>query len=142
MTRPKSIGLATGILFGALWVLPLARAISFFLWAKQYFAEDGSIDASNDLLFSKLLLASYFVSLLAGVGLAWLISRRPGLAFLAPIGFLLFAVIEVLWIRPEAPIVFFPAMLPWRPAFICVSAVLIAAAFTYFPPRESDQRNA
>jgi hypothetical protein len=142
MTHSKAIGFAVATLFAALWAFPLARAISFFRWAQAYFADGQSINASNDLRFSTTLLASYSISLLAALGLAWLISRRPGLAFLLPVGFLIFAAVEVLWIRPESPIHLFPTIRPWRPAFISISAVAIAAVFTYFPPRYPNKRNA
>ena len=70
MKAKKAIGLAAAFLFAALWAFPLARAISFFRWAQDYFSQTSSLNASNDLRFSTSLLASYSVSLLAAFALA------------------------------------------------------------------------
>src|SRR2546423_648055 len=113
MKHANAIGFACATLFAALWACPLARAISFFHWAQGYFNDSQSINASNDLRFSTALLASYSLSLLAAFALAWLIARRPGLAFVLPVGLHIFAATEVLWLRPESPIHLFPTIAPW-----------------------------
>lgn len=142
MKAKKAIGLATAILFAALWAFPLARAISFFREAQEASNESSSYNAFIDLHFSTLLLASYSISLLAALFLSWLIFYRPGIAFLLPVGLLMFAVGEVLWIRPEMPIHLFPTIAPWRPAFISTATAAIAALFVFFPPTNSNGRNA
>lgn len=129
MKARKAIGLAAAFLFATLWAFPLARAISFFRWAQDYFSETSSLNASNDLRFSTSLLASYSVSLLAAFAVVWLLSRRRRIAFVLPVGLLVFAAAEVLWLRPESPIHLFPTIAPWRPAFISITAVAIAAFF-------------
>jgi len=142
MKHSKVIGFAAAVLFAALWAFPLARAVSFFRWAQEYFSETSSINASNDLHFSSWLLGCYLVSLLAAFAFAWLLSRRPRLWLLLPAAFLAFAAGEVLWLRPEVPIHLFPTMTPWRPVFISVVAVAIAALFIYFPRTDRHEPNA
>src|SRR6185503_8210627 len=97
MKHSKAIGFAAACLFAAIWAFPLARAISFFRWAQDYFSETSSINASNDLHFSFWLLACYPVSLLAAFVFAWLHSRRPRFWLLLPGALLAFAAGEVLW---------------------------------------------
>lgn len=135
MKRPKALGFAVALLLAGLWAAPLMRAVSFFQWAQSYLQETDSLNALNDFRFSIALLASYSLSLLAGLTLGWLLSRRPGIAFLLPIALLAFAAAEAFWICPEEPIHLFPTMAPWRPACISISTVAIAALFVYFPPR-------
>ena len=142
MKAKKTIGLVTATVFAALWAFPLARAISFFRWAQDYSSESSSLNASNDLRFSTALLVSYSVSLLAALAFAWLLSRRLSIAFVLPIGFLAFAAVEVLRLRPESPIHLFPTIAPWRPAFISVAAVAITAIFIYAPRLNRNERNA
>jgi len=133
MKRSKTIAIAAATLFAALWAYPLARAISFFSWAQDYFSETSSINASNELRFSSWLLACYLVSLLAAFAFAWLLFRRLRFWLILPGALLAFAAGEVLWLRPEAPIHLFPTMAPWRPVFISFVAVGIAALLSYFP---------
>lgn len=142
MKPSKVIGFVFAVLFAALWSLPLGRAISLFRDSRAYFAETGSINASNDVAFSSTLLLSYAVSLLAGFALAWFLSRRPHLVFLLPIALFTFAVVEVLRLRPELPIVLIPTIAPWRPAFISLGAVVIAALFIYAPRLNTNVRNS
>ena len=142
MKAKKAIGLVAATLFAALWAFPLARAISFFRWAQGYFSESSSVNASNDLRFSTALLVSYSISLLAAFAFAWLISGRPRIAFIVPIGLLTFAAVEVLRLRPESPIHLFPTIVPWRPAFISVAAVAITAIFIYAPRLNRNEQNA
>ncbi|MBN8248542.1 MAG: hypothetical protein J0L84_14020 [Verrucomicrobia bacterium] len=131
LPRPKTIGLGAAILFAALWALPLARAFSLFRESRAYFAETGSINASNDVALSTALLCSYVISLLAALALAWLFSRRLHLLGLLPVVALVFAVVEVLSRRPESPVILVPAIMPWRPALISVAAVALAALFIH-----------
>ena len=142
MKHSKAIGVAAAVLFAALWVFPVARAVSFFRWAQDYFHETSSINASNDLHFSSWLLGCYLVSLLAAFAFAWLLTRRPRFWLLLPGALLAYAAGEVLWLRPETPIHLFPTMTPWRPVFISVVAVAIAAVFIYFPRTDRNERNA
>ena len=131
MKPSKAIGFGAAALFVALWSLPLVRAISLFRESQAYFAETGSINASNDVAFSTALLSSYAISLLAALALAWFLSRRPHLVFLFPGAALVFAVVEVLRFRPESPIVLVPTIAPWRPALISIAAAVSAAIFIY-----------
>jgi len=142
MKPSKAIGFGAAILFVALWSLPLARAISLFRESQAYFAETGSINASNDIAFSAALLSSYAVSLLAALALAWFLSLRPHLVFLLPVIALVFAVVEVLRLRPESPIALFPTIAPWRPALISIAAAATAALFIYTPRLNTNDRNA
>ena len=142
MKHSKVIGFVAAALFAALWAFPLARAISFFRWAHDYFSETSSINASNDLHFSSWLLGCSLVSLLAALAFAWLLSQRPRLWLLLPAALLAFAAGEVPWLRPEVPIHLLPTMTPWRPVFISIVAVAIAALFIYFPRTDPHERNA
>ena len=142
MNYSKAIGFGAAILFVALWSWPLVRAISLFQDSQAYFAETGSLNASNDVAFSTALLASYAVSLLAALILACFLSRRPHLLFLLPVVAIVFAVVEVLRLRPESPIVLFPAIQPWRPALISIAALAVAALFIYAPRLNNNDRNA
>ena len=141
MKPSKAIGFGAAILFVALWALPLARAFSLFRESHAYFAETGSINASNDVAFGTALLTSYAVSLLAALALAWFLSRRPHLLFLLPVVALVFAAVEVLRLRPESPIVLIPTIAPWRPAFISIAAAAVAALFIYAPRPNTNDRN-
>lgn len=141
MKSSKAIGFGAAILFVALWSLPLARAISLVRESQAYFAETDSINASNDVAFSNALLSSYAVSLLAALALAWFLSRRPHLVFLLPGVALVFAVCEVLRLRPESPIVLIPTMAPWRPALISIAAAVAAAIFIHAPRLNTNDRN-
>ncbi|MDB6023988.1 MAG: hypothetical protein JWM68_211 [Verrucomicrobiales bacterium] len=143
MKASKIFGIATAILFTALWALPLARAISLFREAEEYLAETNSMNASNDVWYSSHLLVSYTVSLCAGFALAWFIFWRPRLVFVLSFGVLLYVVIEIIRFKPEEPIVLIPTMHPWRPARISLAAVAVAALFHYgsrlkFPARRKD----
>ena len=142
MKRSKAIGFGAAALLGALWSLPLARAIALFRESQAYFARTGSINASNDVAFSTALLSSYAVSLLAAFALAWFLSRRPHLVFLLPVVALVFAVVEVLWLRPEAPVVLVPTIAPWRPDFISIAAAVTGAIFMYAPRLNTNARIA
>lgn len=133
----KVIGIAAVFLFAALWAIPLTRAVSFFQSARDYFNETNSLDASNDLRFGTSLLASYSLSVLAAFVLGWLLSRRPHIAFVLPVVLLAFASAEVLWLRPESPIHLFPIIAPWRPAWISIAAVAIAAGLHAILPSTS-----
>ena len=128
--NPKNvIGIVAAILFASLWALPLSRATSFVRAARDYSNETSSLDASDDLHFATSLLLSYSLSVVASFGLAWLVSRRPHLAFVVPAGLGLFAAGEVLWLHPESPVHLFPTIAAWRPALISIAAVVIAAIF-------------
>ncbi len=142
MNWTKAIGIGSAILFAALWAFLIARAVSLFRWAQAYSGGAGSINASNDVSFSGALLASYAVSLLAALALAWFLFRRPRLVFLLPFGLLVFAVIEVLRLQPESPIVLFPTIRPWRPAVISLAAASFAALFHCAPRSGANERNA
>ena len=120
------IGISTAILFVVLWAVPLDRAVAFFRRTQAYFVETGSINASNDVGFSNSLLISYAISLFACLALAWLAYRRPRLALVIPFAMLMFAVVEVLRLRPEEPIVLFPTIQPWKRALISIAAVIVA----------------
>ena len=110
MKHSQVLGLAAAILYAALWAFPLARAVSFFLWARDYFHEAMSINARNDLRYSTWLLACYAASLLGAFAFAWLLARHPRISLLLPAALLAFAAGEVLWLRPEVPIHLFPRM--------------------------------
>ena len=147
MTTPVVLDASAGveITFGTARGRALSRLLpaGATLWAPEhYFAETASINASNDVAFSTALLSSYAVSLLAALALAWFLSRRPHLVFLLPIIALVFAVVEVLRLRPESPIALFPTIAPWRPALISIAAAATAALFIYAPRLNTNDRNA
>ncbi len=129
MKASKAIGCGAAILFVGLWSLPLARAISLFRESQAYFAETGSISASNDVAFSTALLSSYMVSLICALTLGWLLSRRAHLVLALPVIAIIYAVAEVLRLHPETPIILIPSIAPWRPALISIAAVGAAAVF-------------
>lgn len=136
--KPKNvIGIVAAILFASLWALPLSRATSFVRVARDYSNETGSLDASNDLLFGTSLLASYSISVVVGFAVAWLLSRRPHIAFVLPVGLIVFAAVEVLRLEPEAPIHLFASMTPWRPAWFSIAAVAVAVGLNATLPRNS-----
>jgi hypothetical protein len=133
--NPKNvIGIVAAILFASLWALPLSRATSFVRAARDYSNETSSLDASDDLHFATSLLLSYSLSVVASFGLAWLVSRRPHLAFVVPAGLGLFAAAEVLWLHPESPVHLLPTISAWRPALISITAVAIAAILEVMLP--------
>ncbi len=125
----KTISIGVAILFITLWVRPLVRAVSFFCWAQQYFAETGSINAANDLRYSTTLLICYSSSLLAALVFAWFLFRRHRLAYLLPFSLLTFAVFEVVRWQPESPIILFPTYGPWRPVSYNFIAIGLSAFF-------------
>lgn len=133
MKRSKLIGIGSAALFVALWVVPLARAISFVRWAQEYFREDGTVNASNDLHYSVWLLACYAASLILAFAFAWLLYRRFRVILLLPGALLAFAACKVMWLHPEEPIALFPTMWPWYPVLISLVALAIAVLFFYFP---------
>jgi hypothetical protein len=59
------------------------------------------------------------------------------LSFAVPAGLGLFAAAEVLWLHPESPVHLFPTITPWRPAWISIAAVAIAAIFEVMLRRAS-----
>ncbi len=118
-----------------LWCIPLTRAFGLYRKSQRYFAETGSIDAGRDMDFSLALLLSYTWSLGAALGVVWCLFSRPRAVFALPVCVVLFAAYEVIRIRPEEPIVFFPSMHPYRPAIISILALLVALALRYFPRR-------
>jgi hypothetical protein len=129
MTHSKAIGIGSAVLFATLWAIPLERAISYFLWAQTYYAETASLDAADDVRFSSSLLASYFVSLLAALGLSWFAFRCSRLVFLLPFSLVAVAVITVIELHLEAPIVLFPTMHPWKPAYVTLASFVIGLLF-------------
>lgn len=133
MKHSKAIGIGSAVLSAAFWAIPLERAISYFRWARAYYAETCSIDATNDVCFSSSLLASYAVSLICALALCWFLLRRPRLVFLLPFSLVAFAVIELIGLHPEAPIILFPTMPPWTPAYICLTGFALGAFFHYGP---------
>lgn len=140
MKHSKIIGLSFAMLFAAPWAFPLFRAASFLLWSRDYFHETSSINASTDLHYSSWLLGSYSISLLGAFAISWLFSRRPRLLLLVPGAGLGYSAAEVLWLRPEAPIHLLTSMNPWRPLYISAVAVVIAAAFCWFPRYDRNAR--
>jgi hypothetical protein len=65
----------------SLWLLVLASAWSFHVWASDYFAETGSVNAGNDLGYSwQLLVASGVGSIAALACGIWLVLKRSAQA--------------------------------------------------------------
>lgn len=63
------------------WIAALASAWSFYGDATDYVAQAGSLDAHNDLAFSRLWLTAYGVGLFAGLASAvWLACKRSARA--------------------------------------------------------------
>lgn len=124
-----------GALAVLLWCLPFARAVRFYLESCEYLRETGSSEAGGDVDFGLDLLYSYSYSLGSALAIAWCFSARPRIAFVLPIFAVLFAAYEVLRVRPEEPIVLFPAMHPYRPAIISIVALLGALAIRFLPRR-------
>ena len=135
MNRNSRIVYLIGASAVLLWCLPFARAVSFYRESCDYLRETGSSDAGGDVDFSLDLLHSYTYSLGAALAVVWCLSVRPRIAFVLPIVAVLFAAYEVLRIRPEEPIVLFPAMHPYRPAIISIVALLVALAIRFLPRR-------
>ena len=133
MTKRAALwsGIGIGLLLVGLWVIPIGRAAEFFQWARNYLEETGGQNAANDLAYARGLLWSYLGSVLISLGVVWYVFRffRPTL--IASLALLLWAVVRVLWVRPEGPIVHYPAMLPITPLLLC----LAAAGLGYFISR-------
>jgi len=139
MKHLNVIGITAAILFAGLWAYPLARAIAGFREAQDYFRETwGSINASNDVDFSFWLLAGYLFSLTAAFAFALLLSVRSRPWMILPAALFVIVAGEVLWLRPEGPIVFFPVMNPWHPVVISGFALAITAQI-FYPSRPGRQ---
>jgi hypothetical protein len=115
------------VVFIGLWWLPLTRAAALLDQSLDIYSEDQSIDAANDLSYSRQLLVFYSFSLAAGLIYVWLFSKRPVFGMKIPGALFLYAVVDVLLRHPERVIVFIPDMLPWRPAIISLVALIMAA---------------
>lgn len=63
VTRHRLLALATSALLIGVWVAPMYRAVEFWKWAGEYFADDQTINAMSDLNFSRSILAIYAGSL-------------------------------------------------------------------------------
>jgi len=135
MTRSAKLSVATAILFVTLWALPVYRAILFLIEARKDY--DGSMDRATDIVFSDWILITYAASLLCCLGLAWLLSRRSGIAFLFPIAAYLWKVGCVIYCKPEEGIVIFPTIDVIGFACFHLAIFFTAALFFYFPPRKS-----
>jgi hypothetical protein len=133
MKHSKAIGIGSAVLSAMLWAIPLERAISYFLWSRAYYAESSSMDAADDVSFSSSLLASYLVSLLGALVLSWFLYRCSRFVFLLLFGLVAFAAITVIKLHPEAPIVLFPTMRPWTPAYFTLTCVVLGELFHYAP---------
>jgi hypothetical protein len=133
MNTSKAVGIGFGVLFVALWSLPLTRAAEFHQQSLEYLAEAQSLNASNDVSYSIWLLSSYGVSLLSALVVAWLFSRHPRPIFLIPVAVILYTVIKVIWVQPEEPIVHYIEMAPWTPALFSASAALVSVILARSP---------
>jgi|HubBroStandDraft_1064217.scaffolds.fasta_scaffold292317_2 hypothetical protein len=122
MKHSKAIGIGSAILFAVLWSFPLARAITYFHWAQEYFAQTSSVDASNDVSLSRTILASYVVSLLAALALSWLRFRCSNLVFLLPFNLACSVVIGV---------ILFPTIMPFIPALLNLAALALGSLLHY-----------
>ncbi len=129
----KTISIVALILFVALWEQPLEQAFKLLLDSQEYYDATRSVDAHNDLTYSFMLLGSYQFSLLASFVFSWLLYRNARLLMLIPAALLVYAALEVLRIRPEAPIVFFPTIHFLRPSIISFAAACMAYLIAYPP---------
>jgi hypothetical protein len=131
--RSKAIGFGFAVLIAALWSIPLERAISYFSWAREYFAESSSMDALNDVCFSRSLLVSYVISSVCSLALCLFFFRRGCLLFLLPFALVSFTVIELIGLQPEEPITLVQFISPWLPAYLSLTAFAFGALIYYLP---------
>ena len=79
--RARMLLLIAGLIPVAPWIAALASAWSFYSDATVYVAQAGSLDAHNDLAFSRVWLTAYGVGLFAGLASAvWLACKRSARA--------------------------------------------------------------
>ena len=127
----NALSIAVAVGFAGLWTSPLLRAVRLHQIAADYLRDTDSADGAWDVAYSNALIFSYAASLLACFAFAWFV-RRPRWALLLPAALLLYAVGDVILLRPERQIVFIPDMYPLRPALISFGGLTIAAATIVF----------
>ncbi len=133
--RSKVLAWVLAFAFGALWSVPLARAFDFLHAATQTYAEDDSMDSYNDHLLAVLFVASYALSLLAALFIAWLCTRARPWLLLLPLLLAADTAVEVIRVKPEEVIVLIPVMLPWHPALLNLAAVTTACVVWFTEKR-------
>ena len=127
MKQSNVLGFTGALLFSAIWTVPLVRAFIFWRAMQTDFSEFSSVGSSNDLAFSKELLTSNIISLMASWVVLWCLSRRSSPAYLIPISLIAFVAIEVIRLQPEEVIVFIPSIWSLLPVLLSLFAGLIAA---------------
>ena len=104
----------------SLWAVPFIRAVWLYRWARESFADSGSINAHNDLAYASLLLVSYAIGAAVSTWLAASLKRSNCISLSPPTILSLACAGWLIHMRPEEPIVLFPVMHPLLPAAVCL----------------------
>jgi len=136
----KLAGVVVAILFIALWVPRISRAVYWVHWAEGGHPETGSFGDGDDAAYNASLVFFYCVSLLAALVFSWLLALRPRGTLLLPFSMLLLTAGGVNYLHPEQPINLFPPFCPWLPAFLSVFATGLTARSHFRPESPGSAR--
>jgi hypothetical protein len=140
MRRSRITALSAAVLVVALWIIPVTRAVSFNRWAKEYYDDSKSLNASTDLTYSVLILRSYAWALGTTIVFALLICWQRTLWLLLPGLLFVGSVLLVVVARPERPIVILPSLMPLHAAYISAFAVGLAFLISILSRIKSNAR--
>jgi hypothetical protein len=98
-----------------LWCVPVFRAINFIGYAKNVYADEQSLNASNDVSYGVGILITYLLCLLMEIGLCLLLARKNLFATMFLLSMPVWIVIQIIRFKPEEVIVLFPTFNSVRP---------------------------
>ncbi|MCO5052413.1 MAG: hypothetical protein M9920_08925 [Verrucomicrobiae bacterium] len=93
-----------------LWSLPVTRAVAFIGYADGVYAAEQTINASNDVRYGLVLLATYLFCLSVEVVLCCLLARKSVVALLILLSMPVWIAIQIIRFKPEEVIVLIPPL--------------------------------
>ena len=97
-----------------LWSIPIWRALGFYRHANRVYAEEQSLNASNDLSYAAFLLIAYSLLVLLQTTLCFLLARTRVWMLFALMVLPICGLVRIILFRPEEVIVLIPSLDPIR----------------------------
>ncbi|MEO5804243.1 MAG: hypothetical protein ABIR24_12005 [Verrucomicrobiota bacterium] len=114
-----------------LWIIPLVRCLRYVKTALENYT--GAIHDQNDLEYGYELLFAYFLCFTLSSGMVYFAFRFQRVSLWLCLGIPLFAVVDVIRIKPEEVVVLIPSMNPFRPIRWNLLALAIAGLIIWLP---------
>ena len=99
----------------ALWVVPLSRAVKFLGYANGIYAQEESLNASNDVHYGIALIVVYSLCFVMDFALCVLFAKRNLILLLLLLAAPVWVVIEIIRFKPEEVIILVPSLNPVWP---------------------------